>query len=234
MANISIKNLSIEFIINKYGIMLAAKNVINRFRNKAHSELEAVKIKALQDINLDIPAGTKLGLIGHNGSGKTTLLRVLAGVYEPTEGTVEISGKVASLLDIGLGMEADSTGYENIAIRGFLLGLTPKEVDNKMDEIASVTGLGEYLNYPIRTYSSGMIMRLGFAVSTVIDADIVVMDEWLSVGDEKFQKKAEERLNFLMEKASVIAIASHNIQLIKNVCNKICIMENGKISNFLE
>jgi lipopolysaccharide transport system ATP-binding protein len=153
----------------------------------------------------------------------------VAGAYEPTFGSLLIKGRVASLLDINLGMDHDATGYENIFIRGVMMGLTPSEIRSKTDEIADFTELGPFLNMPIRTYSSGMQLRLAFAVSTSVEADIIVMDEWLSVGDSNFKEKAAERLKDILNKASILILASHDEKLISRVCNRIIKMEHGKI-----
>jgi lipopolysaccharide transport system ATP-binding protein len=186
-------------------------------------------VKALEDINLNIQPGDRVGLYGHNGSGKTTLLRVLSGVYAPVGGQLSVKGSMATLLDISLGMDGEATGYENIRIRGLLMGLSLKEIDALTDEIAEFTELGDYLNMPMRTYSSGMNVRLGFAVSTSIHADIILMDEWLSVGDAAFQTKASERLGNMVDKASILVIASHSMELLETTCNKIVYMEHGRI-----
>jgi lipopolysaccharide transport system ATP-binding protein len=186
-------------------------------------------VRALDTLNFEIQKGDRVGLMGHNGSGKTTLLRVLAGAYEPTHGALYLKGRVASLLDISLGMDHDATGYENIFLRGIMMGLTPAEIREKTDEIAAFTELGEYLDMPVRTYSSGMQLRLAFAVSTSVQADIIVMDEWLSVGDAAFMAKASERLQKLVDGASILVIASHDPGLINKICNRAFRMEHGRI-----
>jgi lipopolysaccharide transport system ATP-binding protein len=186
-------------------------------------------VRALDALNFEIQKGDRVGLMGHNGSGKTTLLRVLAGAYEPTHGALYLKGRVASLLDISLGMDHDATGYENIFLRGIMMGLTPAEIREKTDEIAAFTELGEYLDMPVRTYSSGMQLRLAFAVSTSVQADIIVMDEWLSVGDAAFMAKASERLQKLVDGASILVIASHDPGLINKICNRAFRMEHGRI-----
>lgn len=195
----------------------------------AQDSKQHVVVRALENIDLDLKEGDRVGLFGHNGSGKTTLLRVLSGVYSPTEGSLDVKGSTATLLDISLGMDGEATGYENIRIRGLLMGLSLKEIDALTDEIAEFSDLGDYLNMPMRTYSSGMSMRLGFAVSTSIHADIVLMDEWLSVGDADFKEKASERLNKMVDTASILVIASHDLGLIEKTCNKIITMEHGRI-----
>ncbi|HAX19776.1 MAG TPA: sugar ABC transporter ATP-binding protein [Hydrogenophaga sp.] len=184
---------------------------------------------ALDALDFEFKDGDRVGLVGHNGSGKTTLLRVLSGIYSPTRGQLKIKGKTASLLDVSTGVDPDATGFENIYLRGIMNGFKPSLIRSKIDEIADFTELGEYLNLPVRTYSSGMMLRLTFAISTSIQADILLMDEWLSVGDADFREKAAKRLKSLVDNASILVIASHNPELIDNVCNKKLQLEHGKI-----
>ena len=184
---------------------------------------------ALDALDFEFKDGDRVGLVGHNGSGKTTLLRVLSGIYSPTRGQLKIKGKTASLLDVSTGVDPDATGFENIYLRGIMNGFKPSMIRSKIDEIADFTELGEYMNLPVRTYSSGMMLRLTFAISTSIQADILLMDEWLSVGDADFREKAAKRLKALVDNASILVIASHNPELIDNVCNKKLQLEHGKI-----
>lgn len=186
-------------------------------------------VRALDGLSFDFQEGARVGLVGHNGSGKTTLLRVLSGVYEPVHGNLQIHGKVASLLDVSMGLDLDATGFENIYLRGILDGLMPANIRSKTDEIADFTDLGDYLNLPVRTYSSGMMLRLAFAISTSIEADILIMDEWLSVGDAEFSAKAAERLDSLVSQASILVIASHDPDLVERTCNRRIHLEHGRI-----
>lgn len=188
-----------------------------------------VLVKALQNFNLTIKDGERIGLVGHNGSGKSTLLRLLAGVYKPSQGRVQIRGDVASLLDISLGIDPEATGRENIYIRGRLLGMSKKEILDKIDDIVDYTELGDFVNMPVRTYSSGMHMRLAFTVSTAIKPNILLMDEWLSVGDESFRHRAEKRLNDLVQSTNILVLASHSRELILQTCNRAIWLEHGSI-----
>jgi lipopolysaccharide transport system ATP-binding protein len=165
--------------------------------------------------------------MGPNGAGKSTLLRTLAGVYFPTSGTIEVQGRIASLIDISLGMDVEATGFENIRMRGIMMGLSLKQIKSMEEEIADFSGLGDFLHLPIRTYSTGMNMRLGFAVSTAVDADIILMDEWLSVGDSEFIQKAEKRLENFIGRSSILVIASHSEDLIQKTTNQILRLENA-------
>lgn len=186
-------------------------------------------VRSLSNISLQIEDGERVGLLGTNGAGKSTLLRVLGGAYIPTNGEAIIRGKIGSLIDVSLGIDSESTGIENIYLRAALLQIPKKIVDEHIDSIIAFTELGEFINMPVRTYSSGMHMRLAFAVSTMIRPDILLMDEWLSVGDLNFQKKAEERLNELIKRASILVIASHSRQLIEKCCTRAIWLENGNI-----
>lgn len=188
-----------------------------------------IAIRALDNLNFEIRPGDRVGVYGHNGSGKSTLLRVLTGAYAPTGGKIEINGSVASLLDISMGMEGDATGWENIYLRGLMMGLAPSKIKPKLQEIGEFSGLGEYLSMPLRTYSSGMQIRLAFAVSTSVQADILLLDEWLSVGDEDFQSKAATRLLQLIDGSSIMVLASHSKDVLRGLCNRIFYMAHGKI-----
>ena len=179
-----------------------------------------VAVTALQSITLELKEGDRLGVMGPNGAGKSTLLRVIAGIYTPTSGSVKVEGRIASLIDISLGMALEASGFENIRMRGVMMGLTLKEIKSLEEEIAEFTELGPYLNMPIRSYSTGMHMRLGFAVSTAVPADILLMDEWLSVGDEAFKIKAEKRLEDYVKKSSILVIASHSKETIQKLTNQ--------------
>ena len=186
-------------------------------------------VTALDRLSFSFKEGDRIGLVGHNGSGKTTLLRALSGVYVPTGGSLVVRGRIASLLDISMGLDPDATGFENIYLRGVLNGLKPSAIRSRMDAIAEFSELGDYLNLPVRTYSSGMLLRLAFSISTSVEADILLMDEWLSVGDADFNAKAAKRLEDLVNKAAILVIASHNDAMIERICNRRIRLEHGKI-----
>lgn len=188
-----------------------------------------VVVRALHDLNFNFADSDRVGLIGHNGAGKSTLLRVLSGVYAPTQGHVLRQGDVYSLIDVSLGIDHEATGRENIYLRGALLGLSKKEINARLDEIIAFSELGEFIDMPVRTYSSGMHLRLAFSVSTVIQPEILLMDEWLSVGDEGFKHKAEVRLAELVESTKILVIASHSRDLILKTCNRVLWLEHGMI-----
>jgi lipopolysaccharide transport system ATP-binding protein len=188
-------------------------------------------VEALRDVSLDIRAGDRVGLVGHNGAGKTTLLRLLAGIYEPTSGSFRTQGRVTSLLDLTLGLDYEATGYENIILRGLILGASKGEMSRLTPQIAEFSELGDYLSMPVRTYSSGMVLRLAFAIVTSVHADVLLMDEWLSVGDADFVKKAEAHMLEFVGKADILVLASHNAQIIGDLCNVIVEMEHGSVKN---
>ncbi|HIU74229.1 MAG TPA: ABC transporter ATP-binding protein [Candidatus Aphodousia faecipullorum] len=190
---------------------------------------EGTVIRSLEDVSFEIHEGERVGLIGHNGAGKSTLLRALSNVYVPTAGRAEIVGEIGSLVDIGLGIDGEATGRENIFIRGALLGLKRKEIEEQFDEIVEFSELGEFINMPVRTYSSGMHLRLAFAVATIIRPEILLMDEWLSVGDAAFNEKAEKRLNDLVQSSRILVIASHSRKLIERTCNRALWFEHGRL-----
>ncbi len=190
---------------------------------------ERVVIRALSNVSFELAEGDRLGLVGHNGSGKSTLLRVIVGAYEPVRGCITVSGRMSAMLSISLGMDPEATGYENIFLRGAIMGLMPREIRALVDEIVSFSDLGAYIYMPVRTYSSGMAMRLAFAISTSISADIILMDEWLSVGDASFSEKAQGRLRAVLDKAKILVLASHNETLVRSHCNKIMHLDHGVI-----
>lgn len=198
---------------------------------KTHGVTE---VTAISHLNLKLKAGDRLGLIGHNGSGKTTLLRALSGAYEPDEGSIEVNGRIAPLLDLSLGIDPTATGLENIRLRGRIAGLSSREIEEKMDEIGAFTGLGPFLAMPLKTYSAGMQARLAFAVATAVDADVLLMDEWIAVGDAQFQKIAHQRLLSLVERAGILVLASHDLDLIRLYCNKVMRMDAGVASEVVD
>lgn len=193
------------------------------------TEAGCTVIRSLDNLSLEIHPHERVGIIGHNGAGKSTLLRVFSRVYEPTSGSAIISGKIGSLIDISLGIDSEATGIENIFLRAALLGISRKQVEKELNNIVDFTQLGDFIEMPVRTYSTGMNMRLAFAVSTMIKPDILLMDEWLSVGDREFQARAEHRLTHLIESSNILVIASHSRELIEKCCTRVLLLEHGKI-----
>lgn len=190
---------------------------------------DRTSIHALRDITLDLREGDRLGLVGGNGAGKTTLLRVMAGVYEPTSGSVVTRGRVVALFSGSLGMDMELPGYENIMLRGQVLGLTRKQVLAKMDDIVAFTELEDYLHLPMRTYSAGMRMRLAFGVTTAVDADILLLDEGVGAGDDAFRAKAQARLNQFIERAGILVLATHSTSLMEQLCDRAIWLDHGEM-----
>ncbi|NKJ38549.1 lipopolysaccharide transport system ATP-binding protein [Rhizobium sp. SG570] len=188
-----------------------------------------VVVRGLDSISLELKEHDRVGLIGHNGSGKTTLLRVLTGVYAPTSGKIDINGKCTSLINISLGIDPEATGRQNIFLRGALLGFRKEEMKRRLDEIEEFSELGGFLEMPVRTYSTGMQLRLAFSISTILQPEILIMDEWLATGDEGFKAKANKRLNELVEKTQILVIASHAKELLAQNCNRVIWLEHGRV-----
>jgi lipopolysaccharide transport system ATP-binding protein len=188
-----------------------------------------VVVRALDHITLQASRGDRIGLIGHNGSGKTTLLRVMSGAYAPTSGLALIDGELGTLIDVALGIDPEATGRENIVLRAALLGMRRSQIRQYEPEIIEFADLGNFIDMPLRTYSAGMHLRLAFAISTVLRPEILIMDEWLSVGDEDFKAKAEGRLEQLVSSASILVIASHSRELLLRLCNRLIHLRHGRI-----
>ncbi|MFD2237499.1 ABC transporter ATP-binding protein [Aureimonas populi] len=188
-----------------------------------------VSVRAIDELSLELRHGARLGLVGHNGAGKSTIMRVMAGIYEPTGGTVRVEGDVAAMFDIGFGMDPEATGWENIILRGMLIGYTRPEIEARSEEIGLATGLGEFLNMPLRTYSSGMATRLAFAVSTSIKPDILLIDEGIGAGDAAFLEQAKQRLESFIGDAGLLVMASHSNDLLRQWCTTGLWMEHGRL-----
>ena len=197
-----------------------------RIRKSGHDVLTT---RALNELSLSIIEGQRVGLIGTNGSGKSTLLRLIAGVLDPTEGSLKVKGAVRSLFDLSFGMDEEATGYENIFIRGLLIGVDRREIARKVDAIAEFADLGEFMHMPVRTYSSGMRLRLAFAVCTSFPADIILLDEVFGVGDQTFFEKATERLNHLVGSAGIVLLASHSLGMIRGMCDRVVWINRGEL-----
>ncbi len=233
-SSISLHNIHLDLPIFDVSSQSLKKRVMRMGRRNriAEDNTGVVIVRAIDDLSLELRAGDRLGLIGHNGAGKSTLLRVMAGIYPPTAGRIRVEGKTVPLLDISLGMDDQSTGRQNIRLRGLLLGMSDTEIRSKTEEIADFTELGDYLDLPLRTYSSGMRVRLAFAVSTAVDADILLLDEVLGVGDASFQDKAARRLQELHDRSEIVVLAIHSSETIRKTCTKVLWMERGRARMF--
>ena len=229
--SIELRNVGVDFPVFNASSMSFKNRVLSAVTGGAIDRKHdgSVIVKGLQNINLSIKAGERVGLIGHNGAGKTTLLRVLSGIYAPTEGEAIINGECVSLINISLGIDPEATGRENIKLRSAMIGFTPKKRREKVDEIIEFSGLGDFIDMPFRTYSSGMQLRLAFAVSTSVRPQILVLDEWLSTGDEEFKHRAEKRMGEVVDATDVLILASHSSPLLERICNRAIWLEHGKV-----
>ncbi|CAN7746706.1 ABC transporter ATP-binding protein [Caballeronia sp. LjRoot29] len=231
MAFIEFENVSVDFAIyNANGRSLKKRLMQVATGGQIGADKDGrVVVRALEGLSFTLRDGDRVGLLGHNGAGKSTLLRLLGGVYEPSAGTAVIRGEIGSLIDISLGTDPEATGRENIYMRGALLGMTRGHIKKQIDEIIDFSELGDFVDMPMRTYSTGMHLRLAFAVSTIVRPEILLMDEWLSVGDEGFKHKAELRMTELVKATNVLVIASHSRELIAHTCNRVLWLEHGKL-----
>lgn len=186
-------------------------------------------VHALRNLSLSINQGERVGLLGHNGAGKSTLLKTIAGLYPISSGNLNVTGEIRSLFDLSLGFEPDATGRENILYRGLLLGMSPTFMRSKEEEIVDFAGLGEFIDYPIKTYSAGMQVRLAFAVSTAIGGDILLLDEVIGAGDANFMAKAKNRISQLIAQAEILVLASHDFGALKNLCERGIVLQRGSV-----
>ena len=233
MAYIMLDNISVTFPV--YGASSRSlKNTLiaSTTGGRVMTDVkERVSIQALSDFSLQVNHSERVALIGHNGSGKSTLLRVLNGIYEPQVGRVVVEGRSVPLFDMSLGMDPESTGYENILLRGMYLGFSRTEIRAKVHEIADFSGLGSFIDMPTKTYSTGMAARLAFAISTAIEPDILLIDEGIGAGDAAFLEKAKKRLEDLIERTRILILASHDEQLVRHWCSKAVLLEKGRSVN---
>ncbi|WP_244420655.1 MULTISPECIES: ABC transporter ATP-binding protein [Mesorhizobium] len=188
-------------------------------------------VQALDGVSFELKAGDRLGLVGPNGAGKTTLLKVLYGIYQPSGGTISITGKVDALFNIHIGFRPEATGRRNIVLRGLISGWTAAEIEEKMEEIIDFSELGDFIDLPFKAYSQGMAARLAFAAATTLEPEILLMDEWIGAGDASFQEKAKRRMDELAEKAGIIVLASHDDALIRRVCTKKLTLRAGRVES---
>ena len=231
-SKIEIKNLSINYPLLDYSRSSLKLQTLNMFTGGNVSFLNKNPyVNALNNINLTINHGERIGLYGHNGSGKTTLLRSIAGIFSPSKGSIEVEGKISSMLSMDLGVDIFETGIENIKLRGKILRLSNYNISKMINEVAAFSELGEFLKLPLSTYSSGMLVRFQFALTTYKINDIILLDEWLSAGDEVFAPKAERKMKEIVSTSGILIIASHNMELLKRVCTKIIFLEKGIIKN---
>ena len=228
MSLIRLSNISLDYFqYTKYRSI--KKTLIKSVLRIFNMNKEVLKFnRALDGIDANIETGDRIALIGKNGSGKSTLLRVISGIYQPTCGNLEVQGTLTSILDVGVGLNDDATGYENIILVGVLHGKTRRQMKAKFGDIEEFTELKDYLKVPVRTYSSGMRLRLAFAIATSMESDILILDEVIGVGDHRFIEKANNRLKDLVHKSKILLLASHSTQILQHFCNKSMVLDQGK------
>jgi ABC-type polysaccharide/polyol phosphate transport system ATPase subunit len=220
-------DVSLHFRVRRRGMVPLKDYILKRmFRKSVNPVME---VKALNHVSLKFHPQERYGIIGHNGAGKSTLLRLLGGIYPPTSGKRIVEGRISSLFDLQLGFQMEATGWENIVIRGYLQGETRASIHKKMREIGEFSELGDFLEMPIRHYSPGMLLRLGFSVATSIEPEILLIDEILSAGDMAFQSKAMSRMKQLLNQAHLIVIVSHDMDTLADLCTKLIWMDHGRV-----
>ena len=222
---LELKNVSMKFNLSSEKVDSLKEYVIKLLKR----ELMYDEFWALRDISFQLNKGDRLGILGLNGAGKSTLLKVIAGVYRPTTGSVSHTGIIAPMLELGAGFDAQYTGAENIFLYGSILGYSRKYLEEKFDEIVDFAELRNFINVPLKNYSSGMKSRLGFSVATLADPDILILDEVLSVGDAKFKKKSERKIMEMFERGVTVLFVSHSLKQVKRLCNKAILLEKGQI-----
>ena len=223
---IKVEHLTMEFKVTKDKIDTLKEYFIRTIKNNKN---EKEHTRVLEDITFNVYKGDRVGILGFNGAGKSTLLKILAGIYEPTHGKITINGKVAPLLELGAGFDKNYTGKNNIYLNGALLSMEEDFINSKYDEILEFSELGEYINYPVKNYSSGMRAKLGFSIATLVNPDILIIDEILSVGDIKFRKKSSEKIRSMMQDGVTVLLVSHSIGQIREICDKCIWIENGHL-----
>ena len=230
-SELSLENVSVSFPIYHGGSRSLKKSLLFRGSGGqlASDASHRITVEALRNVSMEFRTGDRVALIGTNGAGKTTLLRVMAGIYEPVTGVVKSRGRISPMFDISLGIDGDISGYDNIRLRGLILGLTAREIEERMADIVEFTELGDYLDIPVRTYSSGMMTRLTFAVATCFAPEIFLMDEWIVAGDAGFLAKAQHRIEAFVEQAGILVLASHSSEICRQWCNKAIWMERGEV-----
>ncbi len=229
-ARIDVTGVSVFFPLYHANSRSLKKTVVAAASGRLGRDKQSrVVVQALQDVSFTLSTGDRLGLIGANGAGKTTLLRTLAGIYEPVVGRVHVQGSLSSMLDPGLGMNIDCTGRENIVLRGLYNGLPRAEIARLEDDVAEFSGLGDFLDLPVRTYSSGMVVRLGFAMATAIRPQILLMDEWFLAGDSDFMEKARVRLESVVSGAEILVLSTHSQDVVQTWCTRVLWLDQGRI-----
>lgn len=226
--HIHIKDATLMYPSSPYNALTLKEEVFKLLRLRKPSKL-VYDVQALKRVNIEINEGERVGIIGRNGAGKSTLLKAIAGVYPLQSGEIETSGKIRAMFDLSLGFEFEATGRENITYRGLLLGESPKSIREKEASIIEFAELGDFIDFPIKTYSAGMLVRLAFAISTTISGDILLLDEIMGAGDVAFQVKARKRMQEMINEAKIIVLVSHDLGSIKRICTRVIYLQNGQV-----
>jgi len=234
MVSITVDNLSLVYRLRQPWSLSRLDRRLPGKQTRISAKGRHSFVTALDGVSLSLKSGDRLGLVGTNGTGKTTLLKVLYGIYEPTGGRVAIEGRVDALFNINIGFRREATGRRNIELRGLINGWSWQEIEEHMQSIIDFSELGDFIDLPLKTYSQGMAARLAFSVAVALEPEILLMDEWIGAGDQKFQEKAGMRMDELAEKAGIIVLASHNNSLLKRTCNKILKLEGGRVAAFYD
>lgn len=230
MTHLTAFNISVDFPLYHSDNRSLKKTILSRSASRFGKDQKSRPVvQALRDISFTLRSGDRLGLVGANGSGKTTLLRALSGIYQPTNGSLSIEGQLTSLLDPGQGMNMDMTGRENIRLRGYFHGMPKSDIARLEADVEDFAELGEFLNLPVRSYSSGMIVRLAFAMATAILPEILLMDEWILAGDAGFMEKAKHRVELMVRQADILVLASHSAAILAEWCNRLIWLDQGRI-----
>ena len=225
---IEVKDVSMRFNMNKENVDSLKEYIVKMFKGQLRFE----EFWALQNVSFDIRRGEIFGLVGLNGAGKSTMLKVIAGVLKPTKGNVTIKGSIAPLIELGAGFDFDLTGKENIFLNGAILGYPKEYMQERFEEIVEFSELKDFIDIPLKNYSSGMIARIGFGIATVMDPDILIVDEILSVGDFHFQEKCQERIKKMLDNGTTIVIVSHSIKQIEDLCHRVLWLEHGMVKMY--
>lgn len=225
MSSITLENVNLTF---KARSSKGIKDILIPERH-VFSPIENGSVKAIKDLSLSLKEGDRLAVIGRNGAGKSTLLRMIAGIYAPDSGRVAVDGTVSSMFELATGFEMEQDGWSNIMLRGLMLGMSPASMKDKIKEIAEFSELGDYLNMPVKYYSSGMFVRLAFSVSTAVEADILLLDEIIAAGDAAFLEKANARLKKMVESSKILVLVTHNMDTAVRMCNRCVWLENGSL-----
>ena len=222
---IEVRDVSVRFRMANDKINSLKEYMIQKLRG----QLKYNEFKALSHVSFEVERGEVVGLVGHNGAGKSTLLKVISGILKPSEGSVTVRGNIAPMLELGSGFDMDMTGRENIFLNGALIGYSQEMLEERFDDIISFAGLERFVDVPIKNFSSGMLARLGFSIATIVDADILIIDEILSVGDYQFQNKCKKRIREMMDRNTTVLFVSHSIEQVKEICNKAIWIDRGHV-----